>query len=239
MTSGITKSIKKLSQGVISTSSGDSVRTSRISVVDGTCCNMQDGISLFMVSGDALRDVHELLKDARSALIDLAAGDMPGELAVDVDKKLSEARFGGSKIFESGKPVSPKRFCQNTGKIVSDLISGGKVADVKAAGIDSASLGLTTACGDSVSTLSAVDSAIGMVASCRAVLEARISRMEDVTKKMAMTSANVVAAGSRITDVDNARAVMANTRMKILKKPFLSLAGQANQLHGNVTALMN
>lgn len=243
-TSGITKSIKKLSYGV---SSGDSVRTSRISVVDSTCSNMQDGISLFRVAGDALREVHELLADARSECADSIVGsggtgeNVLSHLASDVDEKLSAARFGGSSIFEEGEDVSPEKFSELTGKIVSGLIDGRNVKVVGAssiAHIDAESLGLSSLNDERTSAISAIDSAIGLVVSLRTVLEARVSHMEDVAQKIAIKTANVVAAGSRIIDTDEARAAMANTKMKILKKPLLSLAGQANQLHGNIAALI-
>ena len=248
ITSNFATSIKKLSVGLLGSGAADSVRTSRVSVVDGTCGNIQDGISLFRLSGEALDDIRESLGDVREIFRRAQTGELTEAERAEVvrivrrvDERARRASFKGAPIFPPGDAPSSRVLVEKTDAIVSELTRSPHRLDVAAVPLGemtASALGIEGLESEPRQAMSRLDGAIGTVASCRAVLEAQTLRMESAASKIRVSAANVVAAGSRIMDADQAKAVVATAKLGILRKAGLSLAGQANQRQRNVIGLM-
>ena len=77
--------------------------------------------------------------------------------------------------------------------------------------------------------LTAIDNAIGSIASQRADLGALQNRMESTVSNLAITSENLSAANSRIQDADFAAETAELSRTQVLQQAGISILSQANQ----------
>ncbi len=86
--------------------------------------------------------------------------------------------------------------------------------------------------------LTAIDNAIGAIASQRAVLGAIQNRMESTVSNLAITSENLAAANSRIQDADFAAETAELSRTQVLQQAGISILAQANQGPQQVLSLL-
>jgi flagellin len=88
------------------------------------------------------------------------------------------------------------------------------------------------------SALTAIDNAIGAIASQRANLGAIQNRMESTVSNLAITSENLSAANSRIQDADFAAETAELSRTQVLQQAGISILAQANQGPQQVLSLL-
>jgi len=86
--------------------------------------------------------------------------------------------------------------------------------------------------------ITAIDNAIGAVASQRADLGAIQNRIESTVSNLAVTSENLSAANSRIQDADFAAETAELSRTQVLQQAGISILAQANQLPQQVLSLL-
>ncbi len=86
--------------------------------------------------------------------------------------------------------------------------------------------------------LTAIDNAIGAIASQRAVLGAIQNRMESTVSNLAITAENLSAANSRIQDADFAAETAELSRTQVLQQAGISILAQANQGPQQVLSLL-
>jgi len=86
--------------------------------------------------------------------------------------------------------------------------------------------------------LTAIDNAIGSIASQRANLGAIQNRMESTVSNLAITSENLSAANSRIQDADFAAETAELSRTQVLQQAGISILSQANQGPQQVLSLL-
>lgn len=86
--------------------------------------------------------------------------------------------------------------------------------------------------------LTAIDNAIGSIASQRADLGAIQNRMESTVSNLAITSENLSAANSRIQDADFAAETAELSRTQVLQQAGISILAQANQGPQQVLSLL-
>ncbi|NVK37120.1 MAG: hypothetical protein HWE18_04270 [Gammaproteobacteria bacterium] len=86
--------------------------------------------------------------------------------------------------------------------------------------------------------LTAIDNAIGAIASQRADLGAIQNRMESTVANLAVTSENLSAANSRIQDADFAAETAELSRTQVLQQAGISILAQANQGPQQVLSLL-
>jgi flagellin len=86
--------------------------------------------------------------------------------------------------------------------------------------------------------LTAIDNAIGQVASQRADLGAVQNRMESVVSNLQVTSENLNAANSRIKDADFAAETAELQRTNVLQQAGISVLAQANAAGQQVLSLL-
>ena len=86
--------------------------------------------------------------------------------------------------------------------------------------------------------LTAVDNAIGQVASQRADLGAVQNRLESTVKNLQVTSENLNAANSRIKDADFAAETAELQRTNVLQQAGISVLAQANAAGQQVLSLL-
>jgi flagellin len=86
--------------------------------------------------------------------------------------------------------------------------------------------------------LTAIDNAIGSIASQRADLGAVQNRMESTVSNLAITAENLSAANSRIQDADFAAETAELSRTQVLQQAGISILSQANQGPQQVLSLL-
>jgi len=86
--------------------------------------------------------------------------------------------------------------------------------------------------------MTAIDNAIGAIASQRADLGAIQNRMESTVANLAVTSENLSAANSRIQDADFAAETAELSRTQVLQQAGISILAQANQGPQQVLSLL-
>ena len=86
--------------------------------------------------------------------------------------------------------------------------------------------------------VTAVDTLIGTVNTQRAVYGSQQNRLEHTINNLGTTSENLVAAESRIRDVDMAKEMMEMTKNNILSQAAQAMIAQANQQPQNVLQLL-
>ncbi len=116
----------------------------------------------------------------------------------------------------------------------------GFVAADSAAAADSANMASldVSSYGGAQLAIQQADAALNQVNSARATLGAVQSRFENTVANIQITSENVSAARSRITDTDFASETAALTRAQILQQAGNAMLSQANQLPQQVLALL-
>jgi flagellin len=115
----------------------------------------------------------------------------------------------------------------------------------RAAGLGSASVGLTTISTVDISTvagannaISLIDGALSQVATVRGSMGALQNRFQSVVSSLTASSENLSAARSRIQDADFAAETAQLTRNQILQQAGIAMLAQANALPNQVLTLL-
>jgi flagellin len=96
---------------------------------------------------------------------------------------------------------------------------------------------VTTASAANLAML-AFEKALDTVNGDRAVLGAKLNRMESVIRNLENVVENITSARSRIQDADFAAETASLTRAQILQQAGVAMVAQANQLPQTVLALL-
>ena len=120
--------------------------------------------------------------------------------------------------------------------------NAGQTIQTDIGGMNLGSLGLTDVDVTTADTASLairhVDKALDYVNSTRAKLGAQMSRFETTVKNLQVSSENMTASRSRITDADFAQETAALSRAQILQQAGTAMVAQANQMPRMVLALL-
>ena len=109
----------------------------------------------------------------------------------------------------------------------SSITVNGVDIQTSALGLDSASVASTTA---AATALGLVDTAIQLKDSARASFGYMMNRLESTNEVLNIQAENMMAAESRISDVDVATEMAALTRNQVLAQAGVSMLGQANSM---------
>ncbi|TXN29219.1 flagellin [Lacisediminihabitans profunda] len=152
---------------------------------------------------------------------------------------------------DSGFKSSLSATVDLTGALIVNAKSGGTVVGGGTAGTQaSAGTGLAVATAGPSSTLdftsaatsaaaiTAIDTQITKISTARATLGAQQNRFESVTRNLAISTENLTAAKSRITDTDMASEMVKYTRSNILAQAGTAMLAQANQGNQGVLQLL-
>ena len=219
--------------------------------------NAQDGVSLVQTAEGALTEVHSMLQRVRDLKVQYSNGtlDTPDKeaiasevaaLATEIGKIQSDTEFNGIKLLDGTGGTSGTVTFQvgaNTGEeidvttkdITASATSGGMAAIATVGAAASTSAAATAF--EAVS-LEELDEAIEDMSSLRADFGAVQNRLEHRLNNLATYQENLVAAESRIRDVDMAAEMVNFTKLGILQQAGTSMLAQANQAPQGVLALL-
>ena len=199
--------------------------------------NLQDAVSMVQTAEGTLNEVHSMLQRVRELAVQYKNGTLSpqnqaalqsevNQLASEIDRLGISAAFNGIKLLNSQVVISFQVGANDGETIGVATISLG-------ASIGTAAYNLA-----GVSSISDIDLAIDQVSAQRAVFGAVQNRFEHSLANIAIYQENLVAAESRIRDVDMASETVEMTKNQILSQAGTAMLAQANQLPQNVLSLL-
>ena len=200
--------------------------------------NANDGISVIQVTESTLEEIGNNLQRMRELAAQSANGSYDSQnrsamqlefsaLRAEIDRVADTAEFNGYKIADgSNSSMVIQVGANNT---ANDRISI-KMTSAKAS-VLGISAGVTLSSSSSAqSALDSIDSAINTLSAARAKLGADESRLSTAIESNLNTAENLMAANSRIKDVDFAEEVSTMATNSVLSQAGTAMLSQANTL---------
>jgi flagellin len=245
------KSIEKLASGEAINRAGDDASGLAVSEKMRTQINglvqaeknTQNGLSFIQVAEGSFQQVNEILQRIRSLSVQSANGIYSNsdrtqiqvevsQLVDEIDRISTSAEFNrmkmltgryargsktGSMFFHVGANSNQRIrvFIQTISANALNLYSGNKKRTISTVGQANSMIGY-------------IDSALEKLNRQRADLGAYYNRMENTIKALARSHENLMAADSRIRDVDMAAQMVEFTRDQILVQTGVAMLAQAN-----------
>jgi flagellin len=214
--------------------------------------NAQDGINMIQTADGAMGEVHSILQRMRDLAVQGAndsnntdsrtaiakeAGDLSRELY-----RISEGtNFNGIDLLKGGS----KAFQVGAGGTANDTISVTLATAATDTGTLASADGTAAGAGFDVSTnaaaqttISAIDTAIKAVSTSRAGLGAAQNRLNHALNIANVSSQNLAASQSHITDTDMAQEMVNYTKTNILSQAGTAMLAQANQSGQGILKLL-
>jgi len=241
----ISKSMERLSSGYRINSAADDAAGLGISEkmrgqirgLEQAQRNMQDGISLVQTAEGNLDEVHSMLQRMRELAVQYKNGTMSAanqsaiqseiyQLASEIDRIGSQAQFNGISFLANPGTVT-FQVGANDGQIIT---------------VPTISLNNTLPTGyydlSHPAAISNLDAAIDSISATRSTFGAVQNRLEHSVNAAQAYSENLVAAESRIRDVDMAEEMTNLTRLQVLQQAGTAMLSQANQSTQSVLSLL-
>jgi flagellin len=241
----ISKSMERLSSGYRINSAADDAAGLGISEkmrgqirgLDQAQRNMQDGISLVQTAEGNLDEVHSMLQRMRELAVQYKNGTMSAanqsaiqseiyQLASEIDRIGSQAQFNGISFLATAGTVT-FQVGANDGQVIT---------------VPTISLSSTLPAGyydlSAAAAISNLDAAIDSISATRSTFGAVQNRLEHSVNAAQAYSENLVAAESRIRDVDMAEEMTNLTRLQVLQQAGTAMLSQANQSTQSVLSLL-
>ena len=201
--------------------------------------NIQDGVSLVQTAEGNLDEVHSMLQRVRELAVQYKNGtiDAAGraaiqtevnQLASEIERIGSTAQFNGTSLLANTSTISFQVGANDGEQIGIAMISLGS-------SVGTAFYSLTAA---GTADISEIDAAITAVSAQRATLGAVQNRLEHTLSETAIYHENLVAAESRIRDVDMAEEMVNLTKTQVLQQAGTAMLAQANQAPQSVLSLL-
>ena len=205
--------------------------------------NTSDAVSLVQTAEGALNEVHSMLQRIRELSVQYKNGSLSSsdrsaiqsevnQLASEIERIGGQSEFNGIKLMNVASTVTFQVGANDTDVIKVNMLT---LTSTNGVGTSYAQLS-TTALG--VSDLEEIDTAINNVATFRATLGAVSNRLEHSLQAAGAYQENLVAAESRIRDVDMAAEMVNYTKYSILAQAGQSMLAQANQSPQSVLQLL-
>lgn len=216
--------------------------------------NAQDGISLVQTAEGALTEVHSMTQRVRELKVQYDGGTLSAEdktaivaEAVQLSKEIKDigdkTEFNGNKLLDSTNAGFTFQVGANTGETVSTTTvnlagtaTGKGTFDILTVGSASTPAAAKTAF--EALSITQIDTAIGNVSASRSDLGAVQNRLEHRVANLASYQENLVAAESRIRDVDMASEMVNFSKLQILQQAGTAMLAQANQAPQGVLSLL-
>jgi flagellin len=209
--------------------------------------NVNDGISMVQIMDGAYDEVTSILQRMRDMAVQAASGSLTttekeylesekDQLVAAIDSALDQAKFASKDLVgDDGTGVSINiQSGANTGDTVSLTLSSSNAGDASNMGVSTVHLdsdGGTT-------TIGAIDTALGYIATQRATLGAHQAQLESTVRNLSNVAENTAAAAGRVMDTDYAAETANLTKAQILQQAATSVLAQANAQPQAVLSLL-
>ena len=245
----VSKNMEKLSSGYRINRAGDDAAglsisekmRSQIKGLDQASRNAQDGISFIQTAEGALTEVSSMLTRAKELMVQKANGTYHDNdieninaeidsLGDEIKSILDTTQFNGKNVFTTAVPIAASHDGTTSLSIA--------VATDVVARLSTAELSRNTQISNADTAVITLEVMINTVNSQRGVYGSQQNRLEHTINNLATTSENLVAAESRIRDVDMAKEMMEMTKNNILAQAAQAMIAQANQQPQSVLQLL-
>jgi flagellin len=198
--------------------------------------NAQDAVSLVQTAEGSLNEVHSMLQRVRELAVQYQNGTMStsdkaaitaetAQLSAEIERIGKSTAFNGIKLLDGSTTTVSFQVGANDGDVIT---------------VSTASLGSKVGTIDVTTTtsISAIDAAIGQVATLRGAFGAVQNRLDHTLNNLRTYQENLMASESRIRDVDMASEMVAFSKNQILQQAGTSMLAQANQAPQSVLSLL-
>ena len=239
----LAQSVERLSSGLRINSAKDDaaglavreLMRADIAVLQQGSRNAMDGISMLQTFEGAMGTMDEALVRMKQLAEQAATGSYSSaqraimnnefsEMAEEINRIAGATEFNGNTLLNSaGASISIQFGAADTDKV-----------DVTGTDVTSSALGLSTA---SIATVGSAQDALATVATAittkdeaRAAFGYKMNRLESTISVINNQAENLMAAESRISDVDVATEMATMTRTQVLAQAGVAMLGQANSV---------
>jgi flagellin len=211
-----------------------------IAVIQQGARNAQDGISMLQtmegamaIIDDSLVRMQQLAEQAATGSYSTAQRSIMEsefkEMREEIDRIAGATKFNGISLLNSaaaGATVSIQ-----FGKLTTDKldITSSNMTSAAATGLATTGLSIE-ATGCALAALTALDAAISLKDTARAKFGYKMNRLEGTISVLNIQSENLMAAESRVSDVDVATEMANMTRNQVLAQAGISMLAQANAM---------
>jgi flagellin len=237
----LAKSVERLSSGLRINSSKDdaaglavrALMRADIATLQQGARNAQDAISMLQTMEGAMATVDDVLIRMKELAEQAATGSYSqtqriimnaefGEMADEIERIATSTDFNGITMLNSATGTTTIHIGSTT-TLSIDMVSMTKAT----LGIDSIDiLGLDSA----ASALTSIASAISSKNDARATFGYKMNRLENSNAVLNIQAENLIAAESRISDVDVATEMAKMTRNQVLAQAGVAMLAQANTI---------
>ncbi|MHC4386853.1 MAG: flagellin N-terminal helical domain-containing protein [Planctomycetota bacterium] len=237
----LAKSIERLSSGLRINSAKDDaaglavreLMRADIAVTKQGSRNAMDAISMLQTMEGALGTVDSILIRMKELAEQAATGSYSDQqrnimnneftqMIAEINRIATTSDFNSVNMLNSASGTNSIHF-----GVGSSITVNSVDVQTSALGLDSASV--STAAG-AATALGLVDTAINLKDSARASFGYMMNRLESTNEVLNIQAENMMAAESRVSDVDVATEMAALTRNQVLSQAGVSMLGQANTM---------
>jgi flagellin len=153
------------------------------------------------------------------------------ELALEIERIAGSAKFNGTSLLNSATGTISVNFGASSDQITVNMKNMTKAG----LGISTASIGTAASAQAALTTL---DTAIGTATTARADFGSKMNRLTTTVEVLGIQAENLMAAESRISDVDAATEMAAMTRNQVIAQAGVAMLAQANTLPNMALTLL-
>jgi flagellin len=234
-------SVERLSSGLrINNASDDAagmavreLMRADIAVMQQGSRNALDGISMLQTTEGAMQTIDNILTRMKQLAEQAATGLYSSaqrsimdnefdELGNEIERISGSVNFNGISLLDNSATVSV-HFGGATDKI--DIT--GAIMTKTGLGIDTANIGTA---GSAQAALTTLDTAIATATTARATFGAKMNRLQNTVNLLSIQAESLMAAESRISDVDVATEMATLTRNQVLAQAGTAMLAQANSI---------
>jgi flagellin len=257
----IAKSMEKLSSGFRINRAGDDAAglgisermRSQIRGVAQAQRNAQDGISLVQTAEGAMTELHSILHRVRELAVQMNNGTNGAEarmaittevaqLEAEINRMIGGANFNGIGLLNN--PATPAVTLQvgpnqaASDSVAFNLVDLTAMASTNPPNNTLAQMFTNVSTNTMTDVLADVESFVNQISIARANMGAIQNRLEYTVNALGIYQENLMAAESRIRDVDMAQEMTNFTKLQVLQQSGTAMLAQANQSSQSVLALL-
>ena len=201
--------------------------------------NIQDGVSLVQTAEGNLGEVHSMLQRVRELAVQYKTGTLSvddrnaiqsevNQLGSEIARLGAQAEFNGIKLLNNTNTVSFQLGANDSDQIAVSMIN-------ITTSVPGTAFALTSTANTDIDQ---IDDAIDAISAQRSTLGATQNRLSHALAASGTYQENLVAAESRIRDVDMAKEMVEYTKFSILSQAGQSMLSQANQAPQSILQLL-
>ena len=249
----LSKSMERLSSGFRINRAGDDAAGLGISErmraqINGTAQairNAQDGISLVQTAEGSMQEFHSILHRIRdlavqynNGIYDQASKDAivaeVSQLSAEIDRMIGSAVFNNIPLLSNAGVLATLQIGPNNGDVV-EVPAVSVAADLGNSVVNFVNVNTATS---QTININALDTAMNAVSDVRGQMGSVQNRLEHTVNFLSVYQENMMAAESRIRDVDMAAEMTNFTKLQILQQSGTAMLAQANLASQGVLGLM-